>query len=359
MVGHARYFDGKTAKDHDVTLNLSAAHLSIRNEADISEEWPLTELRAIEPYRAGQMLRLMIASQPGARLNVSDGSLAHCIAAAAPQLAAASAEKSVLKVGAWFLGGLAVLAGIAHFALTYAPDHFAGFIPQNFARKMGDGFEKSLVADAKICTTAAGEKALATMAGALAEGNADMPAIRIRVYDMALVNAFTLPGASIVLTRGLLEKADRPEEVAGVLAHEIGHAQHLHPEAQLIRVAGLQLMLSVVSGGTANSSTANIAGLAAILRSSREAEREADAHALSVLNVARIDPMGFKTFFEKMSKDSPDTGGETVSALGNIFSTHPGTADRMALIKPLPAGVQAKPVMTSAQWQDLRKICSG
>jgi beta-barrel assembly-enhancing protease len=161
----------------------------------------------------------------------------------------------------------------------------------------------------------------------------------------------------VVLTRGLIDKADRPEEVAGVLAHEIGHAALLHPEAQLIRVTGLQLLLSVVSGGSANSNTAGLAGLAAILRSSREAEREADAYAVAMLTAARIDPLGFKSFFEKVSADRPKIANQTISAIGNIFATHPGVAERMDAIQPLPGGVAPQSIMSDAQWQALRKIC--
>jgi beta-barrel assembly-enhancing protease len=352
------FFDGKTARDHQVTIIVSADHLAISNENGISLQWRTGNLGSVEPYRLGQMLRLTHPSAPGARLNIAERFLAERIVAAAPQLKPGSAGKSLFKYGAWFVGCLSLLAGILHFALTYAPQQFAGLIPARWSRQVGDGLEKSLAEGAKLCTQAAGERALTVMTAALAEGNPDLPPIRIRVYDMPLVNAFTLPGGGIVLTSGLIKKADRPEEVAGVLAHEMGHAHHLHPEAQLIRVTGLQLLLSVVSGGTANSSTANLAGLAAILRSSRDAERDADAYALSMMERARIDPLGFKAFFEKMAAEIPQIENKTVLALGNVFSTHPGTKDRIARIKPLPAGIQAKPILSDIQWQDLRKICS-
>ncbi len=352
------FFDGKTARDHQVDIRLASSHLVIANDSGIDLQWSLADLEAIEPFRLGQMLRLTHLSAPGARLNVAERFLAERIVAAAPQLKPVGAGKTFIKYTAWFLGCLALLAGILHFALTYAPQQFAGLIPASWGRQVGDGLEKSLAAGAKLCSQRAGEQALAAMTAALSEGNPDLPPIRIRVYDMPLVNAFTLPGGAIVMTSGLINKADRPEEVSGVLAHEMGHAHHLHPEAQLIRVTGLQLLLSVVSGGTASSSTANLAGLAAILRSSRDAEREADAYALSMMERARIDPLGFKTFFEKILGERPGTGNETASALGNVFATHPGTKDRIALIKPLPAGVQPKSVMSDAQWQDLRKICA-
>ena len=65
-----------------------------------------------------------------------------------------------------------------------------------------------------------------------------MPPLRVRVYDIPIKNAFALPGGHIVITRGLLREATDPEEVAGLLAHEVGHVARHHPEAQMIRIAG-------------------------------------------------------------------------------------------------------------------------
>ena len=58
------------------------------------------------------------------------------------------------------------------------------------------------------------------------------------MIDWALVNAFATPGGQIIMTRGLVQKAGSPDEVAGVLAHEIGHTIELHPEAGLVQGHG-------------------------------------------------------------------------------------------------------------------------
>ena len=111
-------------------------------------------------------------------------------------------------------------------------------LPDAWSKRVGEQMEASLVQNAKVCQTPGGVKAIAAMLAKLAEGNPDMPPLRVRIYDIPIMNAFALPGGYIVLTRGLLREASEPGEVAGVLAHEIGHVAHHHPEAQMIRIAG-------------------------------------------------------------------------------------------------------------------------
>ncbi len=152
--------------------------------------------------------------------------------------------------------------------------------------------------------------------------------------------------------------------MVGVLAHELGHTYHLHPEAQMVRLFGLQILASAVSGGGSGDLISSAAGLAAILRYSRAAEVEADSFARDVMAKATIDPMGLKTFFEKMLKQEgvkPKADREQTSALdriGNVFSTHPGTEERIKNIMPLPDNKKAVVVMNDAQWQALRKACN-
>jgi beta-barrel assembly-enhancing protease len=202
------------------------------------------------------------------------------------------------------------------------------------------------------------------MVAALAEGGADLPPVSIEIYDMNLVNAFAAPGGRVVLTRGLIKEASDPDEVAGVLAHELGHVYHLHPEAQLVRLSGLQILASAVSGGASGDLITSAAGLAAILRYTREAEREADTFARDVMTTASVDTLGLKRFFEKILKmeggapKGQDSKPSALDQIGNVFSTHPGTEDRIKEIQPLPAGKTARKVMTDDQWQALRDACS-
>jgi predicted Zn-dependent protease len=140
-----------------------------------------------------------------------------------------------------------------------------------------------------------------------------------------------------------------------VIAHELGHVANRHSEAQLIRAVGLQLMLSLASGGTGGNQLGEMAGVLTILRYSRVAEEEADNSAQQTLSQAAIDPLGLKRFFEKIQKLEGASSSGIFDNLASMISTHPLTEDRIAAIKPLQG--QPRVVLSAEDWQALRGIC--
>jgi predicted Zn-dependent protease len=103
----------------------------------------------------------------------------------------------------------------------------------------------------------------------------------------------------MVMSAGLIAKAQSPDEVAGVLAHELGHVALRHPEAAIVRVYGLQAIISIFTAGQGAETISSVAGILALLSYSREAEEEADAYASKVMDRAQIDPKGLRTFFTR------------------------------------------------------------
>jgi Zn-dependent protease with chaperone function len=71
--------------------------------------------------------------------------------------------------------------------------------------------------------------------------------VRLLVADSPVVNAFAAPGGRIVVFRGLLEKTGRPEELAGVLAHEMQHVVLRHPLEAILRQISLRALAAVLS----------------------------------------------------------------------------------------------------------------
>ncbi len=108
-----------------------------------------------------------------------------------------------------------------------------------------------------------------------------------------------------------------------------------HSEAQLVRATGLQFLLALITGGGSDT-LSSIAGIAAILTYSREAESEADDLAVKLMTDAAIDPLGLREFFEIMlaEEGKPSTG--TWGKIESSLSTHPGTEDRIKKIGPCP-----------------------
>jgi Zn-dependent protease with chaperone function len=352
----ALFFDGQTAADQQVTLSLGAGSLRFEGDATAPQNWAYADLEAIEKHQTGHPFRISNRAQPHARLVIRDDALALKLIGHAPQLEGGLSLKTAGKVAAWIAGGLAAVGIAGYLVVQFAPQKLAFILPDSWRDRVGTQVEISLTEGAKQCTGSEGVSALGAMAARIAEANPDLPPLSIRVYDVPVMNAFAMPGERIVITRELIRRANRPEQVAGVLAHEVGHVMRRHSEAQLVRATGLQILLSIITGGGSDTVT-SIVGVATILTYTREAEAEADDVAVKLMTDAAIDPLGLKEFFEILLAEEGKSSSGRWGQITSVLSTHPGTEDRIKKIQPLPDGIAARPVLSDAQWNALRKIC--
>jgi predicted Zn-dependent protease len=357
MQTSATYFDGEIAADRAVTVTMTSDGINLLGTDVAPQSWAFSKLVAIEQPHPGRPFRMTQAVQPGVRLVIRDDAFVAELASRAPHLKGGVNPQRMARIAAWTAGGFAALAILVYLTLQLVPQKIAFLLPDSWGKRMGAEIEASLTAGAPLCNDGVGQAALSALAAKLAEGNPDMPQVSIRAYDIPVMNAFAMPGGRIVVTRELIARADASEELAGVIGHEIGHVNYRHSEAQMVRAAGVQILISIATGGGGSDSISSLAGLAAIMRYSREAEAEADAYAVAMLSAARVDPLGLKHFFEKVMVEEGKSSGGALSKLGTVFSTHPVTTERIDLIKPLPEGVQLKPPISEAQWKDLKAIC--
>jgi beta-barrel assembly-enhancing protease len=360
MKATANYFDGKSARDCQVDVIAGSGTIMFSGNQTPETIWSIAGLHAIDPPSPGQPYRLTHDQNPGARLIIRDASFVESLVAQSSHLKGGYSKSDISHIVGWTLGGLAIFTAVGYIFMALLPDKVAQVLPEAWRERVGKQMETSLTSGSKACSSTEGNAALGAMIANLAEGQADMPPISVHIYDLPILNAFAVTGGNIIITRELIEKAGGPDEVAGVLAHEIGHVAHRHPEAQLIRMTGLQVLASVFTGSKGGDTTTSIAGIAALLSYSRTAEAEADAYARDTLGNASIDPLALKRFFETIVKleDEKKDKSPTLSALGGLFATHPGTEDRIKLIEPLPVGKTAKPSLSETQWQALKRICT-
>ncbi|MGH6931232.1 MAG: M48 family metalloprotease [Dongiaceae bacterium] len=156
------------------------------------------------------------------------------------------------------------------------------------------------------------------------------------VLDSPIVNAFAVPGGYIYLTRGLLALANDESEIAGVLAHEIGHIAARH-SAERYSQAGIASILAATVGiATGSGQLANAAGsgAAVYLQSySRDQENQADLLGIRYLSRTGYDPYGMVDFLRQLEADDrldATIAGRPEMADGySIMSTHPRTSDRI------------------------------
>jgi beta-barrel assembly-enhancing protease len=359
MSVNATYFDGQSARDKMVTLVIEGANLVFSGPDTPPTTWSIAGLHSVDAPSPGQPFRLTHDDMLGARLILRDQAFIDELISQSSHLKGGYSKRDIAHVFGWTAGGLALVVALGYVFIALVPDRVAKILPDSWRDRVGHQMEMALVSSARACSTKEGDTAMGAMIAKLAEGSPDLPPISVHIYDIPILNAFAVTGGNIIMTRELIEKADTPDEVAGVLAHEIGHVAHRHPEAQLVRLTGMQVLASVFTGSNGGGTSTNIAGLATFLSFSRAAESEADAYARETLTRASIDPMGLKRFFDKvvtLEGGHTDKSGP-FAALGTLFSTHPGTEDRIKEIKPLPTGQSAVPALTAEQWKALKAIC--
>lgn len=153
------------------------------------------------------------------------------------------------------------------------------------------------------------------------------------VADAPEINAFAAPGGVVVVNAGLLRAVTTPEELAGVLAHEIAHAELRHSLKTLVKGLGLRALVTIALGDLSGSAVADAAKQLTNLSFSRQAEQEADREGLRRLVAARIDPQGMVRFFERLTKE------QTLSPPA-LLSTHPAPAERLAELQREVATLQ-------------------
>jgi predicted Zn-dependent protease len=165
---------------------------------------------------------------------------------------------------------------------------------------------------------------------------------RFAVVNSSEVNAFALPGGFIYVNRGAIEQADRFDEIAGIMGHEIGHVVQRHSVKQLEgserRTVGLVLLctLTRVCRSVAGRLAVRVGANALSASYSQHDEAQADSEGVVNTLAAGIDPEGLPSFFEKLFEEQK----REPSAVDAFFSTHPSDRSRVTATRTQIAGLR-------------------
>lgn len=140
------------------------------------------------------------------------------------------------------------------------------------------------------------------------------------VADDPTINAFAIPGGFVVVHSGLIKATDTPEELAGVLAHEVQHVELRHSLKGMVHSIGLSALMSLALGDMSGTVLANMAQQLGGLKFSRDQESQADLGGLEALKRAGISPQGMIHFFDKLAKQD----GNNIE----LLSSHPASDNR-------------------------------
>ena len=342
-MAEAWLYDGEDALRHSVTVERSGGELLIRFEDGDGLALAPARLCHVESRSGHQVYGR--PDMPGWRLGIR-GADAAALAEVLPRPQRYGRLIDRVGLVPAIVAGLLISAAVL-FAGGKLPEWLAPHIPAAWEDRYGD----TMVGDfgGKYCAGGGGQAALDKLARRLS------PAARrlnIRVVDIDFVNAAALPGGNIVIFEELLTDAEGPDEVAGVLAHEIAHVERRHVTQAMIRELGLGLVVSVFGGNTGgNLNSLLSAGY------SRGAEREADGDAIAMLRAARISPLPTAGFFARLARQEARLGG--VAKGLSYVSTHPMSGERQAAFRDSARrGAAYTPSLSAAEWQSLKNICT-
>jgi Zn-dependent protease with chaperone function len=181
-------------------------------------------------------------------------------------------------------------------------------------------------------------------------GGIEMP-VRAEVLDTPVPNAFALPGGRVYLFSGLLAKANDPDEIAGVMAHELGHVRHRDNTRNMIYSGGTSFLVGLLFGDVTGSGALVFASRSLITASySREAEQNADNFSIDVMHkLGRpTKPMGDLIF--------RITGNQGDKAL-SILANHPLTEDRLKHLTEEDRPASGPPLLSAQEWTALKAVC--
>jgi predicted Zn-dependent protease len=357
LMFEARYFDGHSAAERAVRVRAGDGGLHIDTEG-LSEFWLREDIMVLE--QRGDF-RLATKSAPDARLVFARTAESE---RALRDLEILSVKRAVRR-GLALVGALvsvsAALMAIIFIGAPMAAGPLARSTPRNVEAQMGENLSKQAQLVFRPCAeTAAADKAIAPLLAQLEAAAEPGFEIELTFVRSAAPNALALPGGKVMVTSALLETLDNPDELAAVLAHELGHVHARDGMVSLYRNAGLGIFLEAITGGSGVAQQMILlSGQLAELRYTRAQEERADRFALAAMARAGYDPAALARAFVRLRahidevRDGPQLD---IEAPEWLFS-HPDLDKRIAAARAA-AAPSAQVALSPPEWDAVRGACA-
>jgi Zn-dependent protease with chaperone function len=351
----AVFFDGHSSRRREVTLRFAdRLELVAQDEADIVlAAWPYVAIRRVDS--PGGALRLACTEAPPlARLELRDSTAQDEIRRLCHAL---DGPGSVATISAWritvaSLAAAAVIIAMIWFGMPLLANQLAAVAPHSWEAWLGDAVDPRIrTLFGATCEKPAGVAALNKIVGTLQEA-AHLPvAPEPAVLRTTMQNAFALPGGRIYVLSGLLARAETPDELAGILAHELGHVAHRDGLRRLIRDGGTSFLVGLLFGDVTGSGAVLMASRAVLSASyTRTAEESADAFAVTVMHGLGHPTAPMAALLRRIT--GPDQDGAF-----SLLRDHPLTSDRERLFEADDMPGAAPELLDPTEWQALKHIC--
>lgn len=350
-----RFFDGKVAAERAVRVCASNSAIVIEGDG-VNAEWPFAKVE-VEQRHNGH--RLTCTEDPDARLVLPDSFEVRMELKRLGLTGGRRQARNFMKLGLVLATVTLLLVGIIFVAMPLAAEPLAQRTPPDVEEQFGQNLERQIQVWMKPCArTEDADAAIAPLAERLA-GAGNLPfEVRLTFVETPMPNAFTLPGGRVLVTSGLVETLDSPDELAAVLAHEFGHVAARDSMIGLYRNMGLGIFLEAVTGGSGIAQQiVLLGGQMAELRFTRSQEERADAFALQLMARAGYNPEALARAFEAIDARAGELREEDVDLdLPDWMLSHPNIDARIAAARAAAVPARAETLAPDA-WASIRSAC--
>ncbi|CAN1492645.1 HtpX Zn-dependent protease with chaperone function [Rhabdaerophilaceae bacterium] len=365
---HARYVDGQRPLAHDAEIMHDDAGLAITvPRQGLRLVWTPEATRLEKDGAQIRLFSIRDGQESGEQLTVNRAAFEAMFAEDLRRFRTRRlGEAGGVRIAMWSVLAVAsmallLLVGLPLFAGVAAP-----LVPYRWEASLGESVEKEVLQmvgngkDVQICTRPGtlARAALDEMITKLTPSLRLQGPLKVEVIDVPVTNAFALPGGRIFLFRPVIEKATSPDEVAGVLAHEIGHVVNRDAMRGVLHDGALSVLAGLVLGDVTGGTAIALLGRMALGSAfSREQEREADRVSVDLMQKAGADPRAINIFFKRLIKEVDASAPRSAS---DLFSSHPMTDERIETVDRLAEDAPSpkRPILERQQWLALKNACA-
>jgi len=361
-------FDGRSSQKHLVDVELTPQAIILKAPGDKPIRWAYPQLRWAADTSPFHIEHCAEGDEGLETLVVDDPDFYRSVLEIAPKSFSSRENESKFNWKLYSVGILVLIFSAYVFIKTvpsFLADQMVEKIPIEWEVTVGQSILKMLPVAQKPDPEVL--KVLQDTVDFLKQSLSGNPYdLKVYILPVEQVNALALPGGPIVIFEGLIDKAESPEELAGVLAHEIQHILLRHSTRGILRNLAKSMLVTLFLGDV-NSVMEGIVQLAGQLETlglSREMEAEADQKGMELILAANIDPHGMIRIFKKLMQEDFSQKklpkGKPVSEendLSSYFSTHPSSQNRLARLEKQMRSHENRiwtPLFPNLDWNEIK-----
>lgn len=375
----ATYFDGKSAVKHEVLVEVTSGAIKITAGNGKFMEWPFGSFKQTQGLFENEDLKFELRKPSpgrfGEALVIKDKTfLEYMFQFLPPKYRSQFETKNKLKRMFYFIPIGTLLAGLVLWVVNF---HGLPLLSKVIADKVTPEYEKSVGREAfnqynkhsVFCGKGIDSDGEENDLTRVLQSMVDTYNLKLKDnpydFDVYIVkskqlNAYALPGGYMVFYTGLIEKTKTPEQLAGVLAHEMQHVIRKHSMRHVVRQNLVSFVSMALFGGDM-SAISNVAVMFSSLEYSRELETESDEYGASLMEDSNIDINGMAEFFEILQEKEKEIIGDSAgSDYFEYISTHPLSKNRTANIREIAskADYNPKAIYPDLDWESVKMSCT-